>query len=101
LERGAVHFNQEFSVRHALLGLAVSACLALPAPLLAQTTGAGTPIISIEDARRIATQNGVATIKEIELDDGKWEIEGTDSAGRERDIEIDARSGQVVKMDKD
>ncbi len=82
------------------LGLSVGLCFS-PLPAFAQSTGSGTATISIEDARRIAAENGIANIKEIELDDGRWEIEGTDSAGTKHEMEIDARSGKVVKMERD
>jgi uncharacterized membrane protein YkoI len=89
-------------VRQSLLTLGLAAGLAffsLPVP--AETTGSGAATISIEEARRIAAQNGISAIREIELDDGHWEIEGTDRAGNKLEMEIDARSGKVVKMERD
>ena len=85
-----------------LIVLGLTACFVLSSfSVQAQSTGAGTPQITIEDARRIAAENGIASIREIELDDGKWEIEGADAAGRKHEMEIDARSGKVVKMERD
>jgi hypothetical protein len=40
-------------------------------------------------------------IGDIELDDGHWEIEGTDRARNKLEMENDARSGKVVKMERD
>jgi Peptidase propeptide and YPEB domain len=44
----------------------------------------------------MAFDKGIATIKEIELDDGVWEVEGRDRSGHK--IEMEARSGEIVKM---
>jgi Peptidase propeptide and YPEB domain len=46
--------------------------------------------------RSRAIDKGIATIKEIELDDGVWEVEGRDRSGHK--IEMEARSGEIVKM---
>lgn len=81
------------------LGLAV--LLAAPAlPAFAQATPAA-PAISIDDARRIATQQGIAKIEEIELDDGKWEVEGRDSGGYEIEVDIRASDGLILKIERD
>ncbi|MDP2296607.1 MAG: PepSY domain-containing protein [Pseudolabrys sp.] len=81
----------------------------MTAPVLAQqpvpgaTTGNATATaqLTIEDARRIARENGMKTVKEIELDDGRWEVEGRDGTGREMEIEIHARTGAVLKIEYD
>jgi len=46
----------------------------------------------------MAFDKGIATIKEIELDDGVWEVEGRDDSGHKVEMEVDARSGEIVKM---
>ncbi len=45
----------------------------------------------------MAFDKGVATIKQIELD-GVWEVEGPDAGGHKIEIEVDARSGEIVKI---
>lgn len=67
-------------------------------PAIAQTA---TTAISIEQATKIARDRGIVQIREIELDDGKWEIEGRDDKGVKREIDIDARTGQIVKDEID
>lgn len=37
------------------------------------------------------------TITEAEFDDGKWEIEVHQAGGKEREIYVDAVSGQIVR----
>jgi hypothetical protein len=79
--------------------------LALPLPAFAQAPAApanpGAPAISMDEARRIANENGMVRIEEIELDDGKWEIEGRDSTGAEIEIDLRASDGTVIKMERD
>ena len=83
----------------AILGL-VAALTLTPLAVHAQTTGAGTPQIQFDDARKIASDNGIASITKNQRDDGKWEVKGPDAAGRRHEIEIDARNGKIVKMEK-
>jgi uncharacterized membrane protein YkoI len=54
--------------------------------------------LTIEEVRAMAFAKGIATIKEIELDDGIWEVEGRDDGGHKIEVEVDARSGEIVKM---
>lgn len=66
------------------------------APVLAQT-----PAIGIDDALRIARENGLATITKIEMDDGKWEVEGRNAAQQRIEIDIDPASGKILKTETD
>ncbi len=55
---------------------------------------------SIEDVRAMAFEKGIVTISEIELDDGVWEIDGTDGEGYDIEMKVDAASGESVKMER-
>lgn len=68
---------------------------------MAQSRMAPSPAVSMEKARQIAGSAGITVIEKIEMDDGKWEIDGRNSAGQEMDLEIDATTGRVVSMDMD
>lgn len=57
--------------------------------------------ISRAEAIRIARDHGLQRVKEIELDDGKWEIEGRTRHGREIEIDISAHSGRVLELEID
>jgi uncharacterized membrane protein YkoI len=59
---------------------------------------AGAKHLTIEDVRAMAFDKGIATIKEIELDDGIWEVEGRDDSGHKIEMKVDARSGEIVKL---
>lgn len=58
-------------------------------------------MISAEQAIEIARRHGLVNVEEIDLDDGKWEVEGRDAQNREIEVEIDVRTGQVVDIDRD
>ena len=64
---------------------------ALIAPAAAQP-------VSIDDVRVMAFNKGIVNIKEVELDDGVWEVEGYDASGHNRKMEIGAGSGAIIKL---
>ncbi|MPT23082.1 MAG: PepSY domain-containing protein [Starkeya sp.] len=65
-------------------------------PAFAQTPA---PATGIEEALRIARDNGVAQVTKIELDDGKWEVEGMNASQRKIEIDIDPATGNVLKTE--
>jgi uncharacterized membrane protein YkoI len=68
--------------------------LALATPVSAQP-------VTTEDVRAMAFDKGIVRIDEVELDDGVWEVEGTDASGHEIEMKIEARSGQIIKLERD
>jgi uncharacterized membrane protein YkoI len=60
-------------------------------------TAAGAHHLTIDDVRNMALARGVVTIKEIELDNGIWEVQGRDAGGHKIEIKVDALSGDIVK----
>ena len=99
------------TARIALRTLALSALLAMAAMAAMAASFAqaqapapiqpGEPAISMDDARRIAGENGVVRIEEIKLDNGQWRIEGRDSTGAEIEINLRASDGTVIKTERD
>lgn len=85
--------------------LAAMAALALPLPALAQSSEKPSKPsdrgISMEDARRIATENGVARIEQIRFDDGQWKVEGRDSLGSEIEVKLRASDGTIMKLERE
>jgi uncharacterized membrane protein YkoI len=59
---------------------------------------AGAEHLTIEDARNMAFDKGIVTIREIELDYGIWKSEGRDASGHKIEMEMDAASGEIVKI---
>lgn len=65
----------------------------------AQAVYAATPpLLSIQQAGRIAVLNGAVAIGHINFYDGFWKIQGIDQAGRYLTLRIDARTGRVVDL---
>ena len=53
-------------------------------------------------AIEIAKANGLASIREIDLEDNaEWKVEGRDAQGRELEVELSARDGAVRKVERD
>lgn len=64
-------------------------------------------LISAEQAREIALKEAPGVVTELELDDRdyakgwKWEVEVVNADGREVEVDLDAKTGKVLKIDKD
>jgi len=67
----------------------------------ALTLPAAAQPVNVEDVRAMAFDKGIVKIKEVELDDGIWEVEGYDSGGHEIEMKVDAASGAIVKLERD
>lgn len=78
----------------------IAIALAAPAPL-ALAQGAATDLLSSDQAIEIATSKGMVHVLDIELDDGEWEIEGCTADGRELELDIHSRTGDILKYDLD
>lgn len=57
--------------------------------------------ISLQDAQRIALYHVPGTVIDIELDDGKWEVEICATDGRVHEVKINARTGHVIEIEVD
>jgi uncharacterized membrane protein YkoI len=79
----------------------------LLATLLGLTLGLGaTPAfayVDIEDVRAMAFDRGIVKLEEIKLHrkKGVWKVEGEDAYGQEIEMKVDARTGQIIKMERD
>jgi hypothetical protein len=58
------------------------------------------PAVSAAEAQDIAASNGVVALRKLELDDGKWKIEGRDVSGARVEMKIDPISGAIVKLER-
>jgi uncharacterized membrane protein YkoI len=68
-------------------------------PAYAQTPQG--PAVSLEQATKIARDAGFVMIRNVELDDGKWEVEGHTKSGERRELHIDATSGKTLRNERD
>ena len=90
-------------MKNFIAALALTA-LAAPAPLaLAQAGDLAAPAsgISREEAISIARDKGMSRVREIERDDGKWELEGCTADRKEIEIDIRRSTGEIVKFEID
>lgn len=81
-------------MRLPLATLALAACLTAPA--LAHDHDWPTDAdLSIEDALDIAYSEGLTLVRELQFDDGYWEVEGLDADGREVEFDIHGETGDI------
>jgi len=92
-------------MRYGLITLASVGWMAVAAPLPghAQTLVApGEVIVPIEAVRDIAYDYGIVRIESLEFNaiTGRWEIEGTDAADDDIDMEVDGNTGAVLRIER-
>jgi uncharacterized membrane protein YkoI len=92
--------SKPFAAAFAGFLLAAMPALAQPAPAPAATPRECQGGIDETRATEIGRQAGVAQVREVECDDGKWEVEGRDAEGRAIEVEIDPRDGRVLKTER-
>ncbi len=83
------------------LAIAMIGFVAITAGWPASAQAPQAPAVSIEQDTKIARDAGLVMIREIELDDGKWEIEGRTQAGERRELHVDATSGKTLRNERD
>lgn len=83
-------------MRTCLSAIAIASLLGIATPALADS-GSGA---SLERALLAARDFGVIGFSEIQYYDGKWEIEGRDPRGKTLNMNVDALTGAVVKVDR-
>ena len=89
--------------RRSIMLAALTTCM-LPALAAAQTPETPKPsdrMISRDDARRIASENGMARIEDMSFDDGHWKIEGRDSIGGVIEINLRGSDGTVLRVERE
>jgi len=80
-----------------VLGLAACLSLGLVSGA-AQATSVG-----IEQVRQMAFDHGIVRLEEIELRrrKGVWQVEGEDANGNDIEMDVDARTGRIIRMERD
>ena len=72
--------------------------IVLVASLLLALPAAARPRVTIDDVRNIAVSRGIVVIKDVDLDDGVWEVVGFDPTGAKIKMKVDAWSGAIIKL---
>jgi Peptidase propeptide and YPEB domain len=84
-------------MRKVLSAIVVASFIALAAPALADSGSGG----SVQRAVATARTFEMIGFNQIQFYDGKWEIEGRDPRGKSMRMDVDARTGSVLKLDRD
>lgn len=91
-----MEIDMRLIARFAVLGALIIA----PASAMAFVWPFARPAIPEQDARMIATQNGVAQITDIDGTlDADWHIEGVDAWGHEVEMVIDGSTGAIERAE--
>lgn len=82
-----------------LVALIVASAWLLPGPasVRTQVPAPAPSMIDRESARRIAWRYGLIHVEEMALENGRWEIAGRTSDDDEISIDIDAKSGALLR----
>lgn len=83
-------------MRHFAMAAAAAALLAFTTPVWA----AGGSVGSMQRALFVAQNVGVVSLTQVQYYDGKWEIEGRDPVGRDLNVDIDALTGAIIRIDR-
>lgn len=100
-------FNQMLIVSGFALCMAAPAIAGTENPAKMRTIAEAVGLISLEAATAKALEAKPGTVIEVELDDRKWpqgwdyESEIIDANGKEWDVDIDAKTGEVRKVKGD
>ncbi|HEY9567476.1 MAG TPA: PepSY domain-containing protein [Thalassobaculum sp.] len=65
-------------------------------------TAPATPaMLPVETVLQQLGAQGYRDFTGFELDDGKYEVEGRDAEGRGVEIDVDAKTGEILKVEQD
>jgi len=67
----------------------------------AATAGASSPPLALDDVLARLRSAGYSNFREIEREKGRYEVKGSDAEGRRVELYVDARTGEVVKEERD
>jgi len=86
-----------------VLGLAASLTIGLSASPATADRYVEIDYIDIEDVRAMAFDRGIVRLEEVELNRrrGVWKVEGEDETGEDIEMKVDARTGRIIKMERD
>lgn len=84
-------------MRNYLIPLVAAAALGAATPALAYDSGG---LISMQQALGVATDLGLVAVSDTEFAGDEWQIEGRDFSGRYMEVDVDARTGEVLNVDR-
>lgn len=84
-------------MRNYLIPLVAAVALGAATPALAYDSGG---LISMQQALGVATDLGLVAVSDTEFAGDEWQIEGRDFSGRYMEVDVDARTGEVLNVDR-
>ncbi|MGY3605832.1 MULTISPECIES: PepSY domain-containing protein [unclassified Bradyrhizobium] len=91
------NLHQEWHMRKFILPMIVVMTLGIATHARAYDSG---DLISMQRALAIATDLGLVTVSHTEFAGYEWQIEGRDLEGRYMEVDVDARTGAVLNVDR-
>lgn len=87
------------------LAVGIAGAGAFASPAMADDDGPGRyptrDMLTVAEIHQRLVADGFTRIEEIEFDDGRYEVEAIDRRGREVELELDPRSGRILKKEFD
>jgi predicted small secreted protein len=84
-------------MRKYILPIVAVVALGIATPAAAYDSGG---LISMQIALRVATDIGLVTVSHTQFAGDEWQIEGRDMSGRYMEVDVDARTGEVLNVDR-
>jgi hypothetical protein len=84
-------------MRKYIMPFVAAAVLGIAAPAAAYDSGG---LISMQVALNVATDLGLVTVSHTQFAGDEWQIEGRDASGRYMEVDVDARTGEVLNVDR-
>jgi len=84
-------------MRNYVLPIVAVVVLSTAAPAMACDSGG---LISMQRALAVATDLGLVTVSHTQFAGDEWQIEGRDMSGRYMEVDVDARTGEVLNVDR-
>jgi predicted small secreted protein len=84
-------------MRKYIMPIVAAVVLGAAAPAMAYDSG---DLISMQVALHVANDLGLVTVSHTEFAGDEWQIEGRDLSGRYMEVDVDARTGEVLNVDR-
>jgi len=85
------------TIRNMIVPIAAALMIGVATPALAYDSGG---LISMQRALGVATDLGLITVSHTQFAGYEWQIEGRDASGRYMEVDVDARTGDVLNVDR-
>ncbi len=84
-------------MRKCIMPIVAVVALGMATPAMAYDSGG---LMSMQAALGVAADLGLVTVSHTEFAGDEWQIEGRDMSGRYMEVDVDARTGEVLNVDR-